>query len=157
VLDAASLSWKYYAPCRLDLDGAGCDRAHVPAYSADGKYDDTVCNGPDWTNAEPKVVIEGRMHNHQRYQWRSTCFRELGHPHWLGLGSPGNSKDTGIMGIAIVNAVSERVLGGHAIIVCGRLGGWYDHVARRFATLMKRATRALIVISPYAKRRTSRT
>jgi len=63
VLDAASLSWKYYAPVPGSIWTAPDAIEHMcQPYSADGKYDDTVCNGPDWTNAEPKVVIEGRMH-----------------------------------------------------------------------------------------------
>ena len=60
LLEAGNISWKYYAPDAGNIWTAPDAINHmcVP-YSADGKFDDTVCSGPEWTNPNPNVVIEG--------------------------------------------------------------------------------------------------
>ncbi|MFY9661497.1 MAG: alkaline phosphatase family protein [Terriglobales bacterium] len=157
VLDAASLSWKYYAPVPGSIWTAPDAIEHMcQPYSADGKYDDTVCNGPDWTNAEPKVVIEGS--NAQIIN--DINGGALASVNWViptGSASdhPGNSKDTGPSWVsAIVNAVGQSAYWADTaiIVVWDDWGGWYDHVAPTIRNSYETGLRVpLIVISPYAK------
>jgi phospholipase C len=162
VLDQHSLTWKYYAPSAGKIWTSPNVIQHmcVP-YSKDGKYDDTICSGPDWTNPNPNVVIEGTgaqiiadIQNPQNpflanVTWVIPDGRASDHA--------GNDPSTGPSWVAsIVNAIGQsQFWADTAIIVTwDDWGGWFDHVPPPI-----HATNSyeygfrvpLIVISPYAK------
>jgi uncharacterized repeat protein (TIGR01451 family) len=134
LLDAASLSWKYYAPSAGSIWTAPDAIQHmcVPT-SADGMFDDTVCSGADWTATNPNVVIEGSgaqiltdISNGQLadVSWVIPAGQNSDHAD--------NSTDNGPSWVAaIVNAIGQdpQYWGNTAIIVAwDDWGGWYDHV-----------------------------
>ncbi len=57
LLDAQGLSWKYYAALPGSIWTSPDAIQHMCQPS--GGPDNTVCSGPAWTNANPKVVMEG--------------------------------------------------------------------------------------------------
>lgn len=134
LLDAASLSWKYYAPTAGSIWTAPDAIQHmcVPT-SADGMFDDTVCSGGDWTATNPNVFIEGSgaqiltdISNGQlaAVSWVIPTGQNSDHAD--------NSTDNGPSWVAaIVNAIGQnpQYWGNTAIIVSwDDWGGWYDHV-----------------------------
>ena len=134
LLDAGSLTWKYYAPAAGSIWTAPDAIQHmcVPT-SADGMFDDTVCSGNDWTASNPNVVIEGSgaqiltdISNGQlaAVSWVIPAGQNSDHAD--------NSVDDGPSWVAaIVNAIgqSPQYWGNTAIIVAwDDWGGWYDHV-----------------------------
>ena len=163
LLDAGNISWKYYAPDAGNIWTAPDAIQHmcVP-YSADGKFDDTVCSGPDWTNPNPNVVIEGSgaqiltdITNGQlaAVSWVIPNGDASDHAH-------GNKGKGPSWVAAIVNAIGTspspyNYWSDTAIIVTwDDWGGWYDHVAPlpNVRDSYEYGLRVpLIVISPYAK------
>ncbi len=157
LLDAANLSWNYYAPAAGSIWTAPDAIQHmcVP-YSQDGQYDDTVCSGSDWTN---HVVIEGSGGNRIL---NDISAGQLANVSWVipnGASSDhaGDPKGLGPSWVAtIVNAVGQsQYWADTAIIVTwDDWGGWYDHVAPMpdIRDSYEYGLRVpLIVISPYAK------
>ncbi|MGA2353538.1 MAG: alkaline phosphatase family protein [Terriglobales bacterium] len=158
LLDSASLSWKYYAPMAGSIWTSPDAIQHMcQPYSADGKYDDTVCNGPDWTNADPKVVIE----NSGAQILTDIGNGELAAVTWVipdGANSDHADSNTGggpSWVANIVNAIgTSQFWANTAIIVTwDDWGGWYDHVPPpTIRDSYEYGLRVpLIVISPYAK------
>jgi phospholipase C len=134
LLDAASLSWKYYAPSAGSIWTAPDAIQHmcVPT-SEDGKFDDTVCSGNDWSSSNPNVVIEGSG----AQILTDISNGQLAAVSWViptGVNSDhaGNDPDNGPSWVsAIVNAIGEdpHYWGNTAIVVAwDDWGGWFDHV-----------------------------
>jgi len=158
LLDAAGLSWKYYVPGAGSIWTAPDAIQHmcVP-YSADGKYDDTVCSGADFTNPNPHVVLEGSG----AQIITDITSGQLAAVSWVipnGKSSDhaGGNDGTGPSWVAaIVNAIGQsQYWQNTAIIVTwDDWGGWYDHqpppTIRDSYEYGLRVP--LIVISPYAK------
>jgi len=134
LLDGASLSWKYYAPSAGSIWTAPDAIQHmcVPT-SEDGKFDDTVCSGNDWSSSNPNVVIEGSG----AQILTDISNGQLAAVSWViptGVNSDhaGNDPDNGPSWVsAIVNAIGEdpHYWGNTAIVVAwDDWGGWFDHV-----------------------------
>lgn len=157
LLDSAGLGWKYYAPMAGSIWTAPDAIQHMcQPYSADGKYDDTVCNGPDWTDADPNVVIE----NSGAQILTDIGNGELAAVTWVipdGANSDHADSNTGggpSWVSNIVNAIgTSQFWANTAIIVTwDDWGGWYDHVPPTIRDSYEYGLRVpLIVISPYAK------
>ena len=133
LLDTAGLSWKYYAPMAGSIWVSPDAIQHMcQPTSADGKFDDTVCSGPDWTDANPKVVIEGSSAkiiddiaagNLPAVSWVIPTSMNSDHA--------GNGTDNGPSWVAsIVNAVGENPYWKDTVVIVtwDDWGGWYDHV-----------------------------
>ncbi len=170
LLDQANLTWKYYAPTSGSIWTAPDAIQHMcQPFSQDGKYDDTVCDGPDWTSSNPKVVIEGS--GAQIITDIMNC--DLANVSWViptGNNSDhaGNPQDNGPSWVAsIVNQIGQNPVcaGGTAdagqtlwnntviIVTWDDWGGWYDHVPPPvIRDSYEYGLRVpLIAISPYAK------
>ena len=158
LLDTAGLSWKYYAPMPGSIWTAPDAIQHmcVPT-SKDGKFDDTVCSGTDWTAPNPNVVMEG---SHSQIAL-DIAANQLAAVSWVIPTGPnsdhaGNSTDNGPSWVAsIVNAVGGSPYWADTaiIVVWDDWGGWYDHVP---PPLIRDSYEyglrvPMIVISPYAK------
>jgi phospholipase C len=145
LLDAKSLSWKYYTP---SLFGGGLAGAYWDAY--DVIY--PVRNGPEWTT---------NISSPEKNIFKDITSGKLASVSWVipdGVNSDhaGFAKtDTGPSWVAqVVNAVgnSQYWNSSAIIIVWDDWGGWYDHVAPPqldYAGLGFRVP--MIVVSPYAK------
>jgi uncharacterized repeat protein (TIGR01451 family) len=159
LLDTANLSWKYYAPMPGSIWTAPDAIQHmcVPSPPAAGTSQSTVCSGPDWTNADPNVVIEGS--GAQIITDISNL--QLAAVSWvIPTGAASDHADSnngsGPSWVAsIVNAVGQsQYWADTAIIVAwDDWGGWYDHVPpSSIRNSYEYGLRVpLIVISPYAK------
>ena len=157
LLDAAGLSWKYYAPMAGSIWTSPDAIQHMcQPYSADGNYDDTVCKGPDWTNPNPNVVIE----NSGAQILTDIGNLQLAAVTWVipdGANSDHADSNTGggpSWVANIVNAIgtSEFWANTAIIVTWDDWGGWYDHVAPQIIDSYEYGLRVpLIVISPYAK------
>jgi phospholipase C len=154
VLDAAGLSWKYYASTSWYIWTAPDAIKHMCQPS--GTVNDLTCSGPDWTGTDPKVVIEGS--GAQIITDIST--QQLASVSWVtpdGSASdhPGTGIDTGPSWVsAIVNAVGQSPYWSDTAIIVtwDDFGGWFDHVAPPVRNSLEVGLRVpLIVISPYAK------
>jgi phospholipase C len=158
LLDTAGLSWRYYAPMAGSIWVSPDAIQHMcQPTSKDGKFDDTVCSGPDWTDANPKVVIEGShaqiiddigAGNLPAVSWVIPSSANSDHA--------GNQTDNGPSWVAsIVNAVGESPYWKDTAIFVtwDDWGGWYDHVPPpSIRDSYEYGLRVpLIVISPYSK------
>jgi phospholipase C len=156
LLDEAQLSWKYYAPVAGDIWTAPNALEHM--CKPTGPANDTACSAAEWTNADPKVVIEGT----DAQILTDISNGQLAAVSWVipdGSASDhaGNATDTGPSWVAnIVNAIgqSQQYWGNTAIIVTwDDWGGWYDHVPPpQIRDSYEYGLRVpLMVISAYAK------
>ena len=154
VLDAAGLSWKYYAATEGYIWTAPDAIKHMCQPS--GRENDMVCSGPDWTGADPKIVIEGTGAQIITDIWS----QQLASVSWVtpdGAASdhPGTGVDTGPSWVsAIVDAVGQSPYWADTAIIVtwDDFGGWFDHVAPPVRNSAEVGLRVpLIVISPYAK------
>ena len=159
LLDAGNISWKYYAPDPGSIWTAPDAIQHmcVP-FSSDGKFDDTVCSGPDWTNPNPNVVIEGSG----AQIITDITNGQLAAVNWVIPNGDASDHAHGNKGLgpswvaAIVNAIgtSQYWADTAIIITWDDWGGWFDHVAPmpNVRDSYEYGLRVpLIVISPYAK------
>lgn len=154
VLDAAGLSWKYYASLAGYIWTPPDAIRHMCQPS--GPENALVCSGPDWTDPNPKVVIEG---SHAQII-ADISNQQLASVSWVtpsGAASdhPGVPVDTGPSWVsAIVNAVGQSPYWADTAIIVtwDDFGGWFDHVAPPIRNSYEVGLRVpLIVISPYAK------
>ncbi|MFY9673575.1 MAG: alkaline phosphatase family protein [Terriglobales bacterium] len=159
VLDANGLSWKYYAADAGSPATAPNAIAHM--CQPTGDPNSNSCGGPDWTGANPKVVIEGTSAqivndiqggNLDAVTWVIPSDDNSDQP---GTGDGGPAWVT-----SIVNAIGESSFWSNTAIIVtwGNWGGWYDHVAPLVRTTAPYANSntyglrvPLIFISPYAK------
>ena len=158
-LDADGLSWKYYAAEEGSVSTAPNAIAHM--CQPTGDPDSNTCGGPDWTGANPKVVIEGTgsqvvtdIQNGQlaAVTWVIPAAQNSDHP---------GDQDNGPSWVAsIVNAIGQSPFWQNTAIIVtwDNWGGWYDHVpppvraSSPFANSNAYGLRVpLIFISPYAK------
>lgn len=154
VLDAAGLSWKYYASTAGYIWTAPEAIKHMCQPS--GPENNLVCSGPDWTDANPKVVIEGSgtqiITDISNQQLASVSWVT---PSGAASDHPGTGVDTGPSWVsAIVNAVGQSPYWADTAIIVtwDDFGGWFDHVAPTIRNSYEVGLRVpLIVISPYAK------
>ncbi|HSZ60857.1 MAG TPA: alkaline phosphatase family protein [Terriglobales bacterium] len=160
LLDSAAppVSWKYYAPMAGSIWTSPDAIEHMcQPFSADGHYDDTVCNGPDWTNPDPNVVIEGSG----AQIITDISAGNLAAVSWvIPTGANSDHADSNTGGgpswvASIVNAIgTSQYWANTAIIVTwDDWGGWYDHVQ---PPLIRDSYEyglrvPIIVISPYAR------
>jgi phospholipase C len=145
LLDAKSVSWKYYTPALFQGGLAG---AYWDAFDVIWP----VRNGPEWTanisSPETNVFTDIKNGNLASVSWVIPDGQNSDH---TGFGS----KDTGPSWVAqVVNAIGESQYWDTTaiILVWDDWGGWYDHVAPPqldYAGLGFRVP--MIVVSPYAK------
>jgi phospholipase C len=154
VLDTGGLSWKYYASVPGYIWTAPDAIKHMCQPS--GTQNHMVCSGPDWTDPNPKVVIEGSG----AQIITDIASQQLASVSWVtpsGPASdhPGTGVDTGPSWVsAIVNAVGQSPYWADTAIIVtwDDFGGWFDHVAPPVRNSLEVGLRVpLIVISPYAK------
>jgi len=158
LLDGAGISWKYYAPSagRIWTAPNAIDHMCVP-YSEDGRYDDTICSGPDWTKRDPNVVIEGSHAQIIRditsgqlaaVSWVIPAGQNSDHPDGDQIGGPS-------WVASIVNAIGQSPYWQNTAIIVtwDDWGGWFDHVPpSSIRNSYEYGLRVpLIVISPFAK------
>jgi phospholipase C len=142
LLDAQSISWRYYAPAQGDLGYIWS------AYDAVNQ----IRNGPDWTNnvisPSAQVFADISSGNLAQVTWivpgqsfsdLSTSGATTAGPDWVG---------------DIVNAIGASPFWDSTaiLITWDDWGGWYDHVNPPQVDSMGLGFRVpLIVVSPYAK------
>ncbi len=169
VMDASGVSWRYYAATDGSIWTAPDAIEHMCVPS--GPLDQRVCSGSDWTDQNPKVVLEGT--GAQIVTDIENC--ELPGVTWVipDGGSSDHAGDNNGLGpswvASIVNQIGmnaacpgtgETYWDDTAIIVTwDDWGGWYDHVAppirnnpESYPNSYEYGFRVpIIVISPYAK------
>ncbi len=144
VLDAKSISWRYYAPTVGSSFGGNLWNA-FDAIRA-------VRYGPQWStnevNPETKVFTDISRDTLPAVAWVVPDYQNSDHP--------GDGSDTGPSWVAqVVNAIggSPAWKSTAIVVVWDDWGGWYDHVAprgpRHYGGLGFRVP--AIVVSPYAK------
>jgi phospholipase C len=144
LLDAKSVSWKYYTP---ELIGGGLPGAYWDAFDVIWP----VRNGPEWTKniSSPEKNIFKDI-KHGKLAGVSWVIPDAQNSDHAGFGN----RDTGPSWVAqVVNAIGESKYWNTTaiIVVWDDWGGWYDHVAPPqldYAGLGIRVP--MILISPYA-------
>ncbi len=154
LLNAAAISWKYYAALPGDIWTAPNAIQHMCVPSPAYPSETSECTGSDWTN---NVVIEGS--GAQIITDISNA--QLAGVSWViptGANSDhmGEAEDNGPSWVAsIVNAVGQSPYWADTaiIVVWDDWGGWYDHVPpSSIRNSYEYGLRVpMIVISPYAK------
>ncbi|MBV8196877.1 MAG: hypothetical protein JO263_01970, partial [Candidatus Eremiobacteraeota bacterium] len=140
-LDAAKVTWKYYAPAPSDIG-----YAVWTAFAAIGP----VYNGADWANiVTPETTILSDITNNAlpKVAWVIPDFANSDHP---GVAADSGPEWT----TSILNAVGEsKYWNSTAIVVLwDDWGGWYDHVAPPQLDAMGLGFRVpMLVISPWSK------
>jgi phospholipase C len=164
LLDAAGLSWRYYAPSLGSLWTAPTAIDHMcQPNGAQGSA--TACSGSDYTGASPKVVLNQSQANAQILSDISS--NQLQQVSWVI--PDGDDSDHALSNngcgpswvTSIVNAIGQSPYWSNTAIVItwDDWGGWYDHVP---PPLIDNGTSwgsgylygfrvPMIVISPYAK------
>ncbi len=147
-LDAAGVTWKYYAPQTIDCpkrcDGGGLIWSEFDAIS-------NVRNGPDWERnviyPQTTVLDDAQNGTLASVSWVM--------PDWKDSDHTGTNSDTGPSWVAaVVNAVGKsQYWNSTAIIVLwDDWGGWYDDSSPPQLDFLGLAIRVpCIIISPYAK------
>jgi phospholipase C len=123
-----------------------------------GPPDNTVCSGPDWTSANPKVIIEGSgaqiITDIHAGQLASVTWVI---PDGAASDHAGGNRGLGPSWVvSIVNAIGQSPFWADTatIVTWDDWGGWYDHVAppiRNSNSLEYGLRVPLVVVSPYAK------
>ena len=157
LLDAAKLTWRYYAPSAGSIWTAPNAIQHMCGPNATPP-NASACVGSDWTGDAPKVVINqtpinaqilADIANHQLPQvsWVIPDGKESDHA--LVNNGCGPSWVT-----SIVNAIGNSPYWSNTaiLITWDDWGGWYDHVPPQVLNSYEYGFRVpLIVVSPYAK------
>ena len=163
LLDAANLSWRYYAPNITGIWTAptAIDHMCVPNVPPPNG---TICTGADYTASAPKVVLEQSQSNAQILTDISS--NNLAQVTWLV--PPGDASDHAqSLGCgpswvtSVVNAVGNSPYWSNTAVILtwDDWGGWYDHVP---PPIINDGTSwgsgyvygfrvPMIVVSPYAK------
>jgi phospholipase C len=153
LLDAANLSWKYYAPSAGSIWTAPDAIQHMCVPSPAYPSETSVCTGSDWTN---HVVIE----ESKAQIITDITAGQLSAVSWViptgdNSDHPGEPVDNGPSWVsAIVNAVGQSSYWGDTAIIVAwdDWGGWFDHVPPTIRDSYEYGLRVpMIVISPYAK------
>ena len=157
LLDAANISWRYYAPMPGSIWTAPNAIQHMCGPNATPP-NATACTGSDWTGASPKVVLNQTESNAQiltdiasgqlqQVSWVIPEGKDSDHalsnngcgPSWVSL---------------VVNAIGNSQYWSNTaiFITWDDWGGWYDHVAPQILNSYEYGFRVpMIVVSPYAK------
>jgi phospholipase C len=151
-MDAQNVSWRYYTPSANFLWTAPNAVNHICQPQTENGT--SVCTGPDWSGASPKVFLSQTqvltdIANNQLPQvsWVIPDGRQSDHassndgsgPSWVS---------------SVVNAIGGSGYWGNTaiFITWDDWGGWYDHVAPTVINSYEYGFRVpLIVVSPYAK------
>ncbi|MGA8535162.1 MAG: alkaline phosphatase family protein, partial [Candidatus Tumulicola sp.] len=145
-LDAAGVTWKYYAPA-IAKDWGGKTFSIFDAIS-------NIRNGPDWQNdvISPQWTIlndAATTGGLPAVSWVVPDFADSDHP--------GTNSDTGPSWVAaIVNAVGQGPSWDSTVVIVlwDDWGGWYDNVPPPQLDFVGLAIRVpCIIISPYTKAR----
>jgi len=162
-LDAANVSWRYYAP---NVDGIWTAPTAINHICVPNEPppNGTQCTGPDYTAASPKVVLEQSQSN--AHILTDIASNQLAQVSWVM--PPGSASDHAqSLGCgpswvtSIVNAVGNSPYWSNTaiIITWDDWGGWYDHVPPPIVNdgvswgsgYIYGFRVPLVVISPYAK------
>lgn len=147
-MDAAGVSWRYYAPSITSAEGYHGSGYAWSAYDAIRH----IRYGPDWTNnvISPNTQVLTDVANGTLAQvtW---VVPDAAYSDHAGIDSTGAGPDW----VAdVVNAIgASQFWDSTAIFICwDDWGGWYDHVAPPQVDAMGLGFRVpVIVVSPYAK------
>jgi phospholipase C len=165
LLDAANISWRYYAPSAGSIWTAPDAIQHMCGPNAPPP-NATACVGADWTGAAPKVVIGQTQSNAQVL--RDIASGQLPQVTWVipdGQDSDHAALNDGCgpsWVTSIVNALGNSQYWPNTTIILAwdDWGGWYDHVpppqllsdcAQWGCGYVYGFRVPLLVISPYAK------
>jgi phospholipase C len=157
LLDAANVSWRYYAPSAGSIWTAPNAIQHMCGPNATPP-NATQCAGSDWTGSAPKVVIGETQSSAQILS--DIANNQLQQVSWVipaGQYSDHPESNTGCgpsWVTSIVNAIGNSSYWSNTAILIAwdDWGGWYDHVAPRILNSYEYGFRVpLIVVSPYAK------
>jgi phospholipase C len=164
-LDAAGLTWRYYAPSEGSIwtGPDAIDHMCVPSMAAGG-----TCTGPDFTATNPKVVLNQTQSNAQILT--DIASNQLQDVSWViptGDDSDHARSNDGCgpsWVTSIVNAIGNSPYWSNTVIILtwDDWGGWYDHVpppqvlvncAQWGCGYVYGFRVPLIVISPYIAKR----
>lgn len=155
LLDAANLSWRYYAPSLGSLWTAPAAINHMCVPSP-APPNATACTGPDFTATSPKVVLNQSQSNAQILS--DIASNHLQTVSWIipdGDDSDHAKSNNGCgpsWVTSIVNAIGNSSYWSNTaiIITWDDWGGWYDHVGPQVINSYEYGFRVpIMVISPY--------
>jgi phospholipase C len=172
LLDAANLTWRYYAPSEGSIWTAPTAINHMCVPSETYGSNDNTCSGSDYTAATPKVVLNQTQANAQvllDIEQLDPSQNNLQQVSWViptGADSDHAASNDGCgpsWVTSIVNAIGVSPYWPNTVIIItwDDWGGWYDHVAppqviddgTSWGSGYVYGFRVpLIVISPYSKR-----
>jgi phospholipase C len=157
LLDAVKLNWHYYTPSAGSIWTAPDAIQHMCGPNATPP-NATQCVGPDWTGADPKVVVKQTESNAQILT--DVANNRLAPVSWViptGHDSDHASSNNGCgpsWVALVVNAIGNSPYWSNTAIIVtwDDWGGWYDHVAPPILNSYEYGFRVpMLVISPYAK------
>jgi phospholipase C len=133
LLDAANLTWRYYAPSLGDLWTAPSAINHMCVPNP-APPNATACTGPDFTDPNPKVVLNQSQTNAQILT--DIANNQLQNVSWIiptGADSDHAASNDGCgpsWVTSIVNAIGASPYWSNTAIIIAwdDWGGWYDHV-----------------------------
>jgi phospholipase C len=165
LLDAANVTWRYYAPSAGSIWTGPNAIQHMCGPNATPP-NATACAGPDWTGSSPKVVLNQTQSNAQIMS--DIASNQLAQVSWVipdGADSDHASSNDGCgpsWVTSIVNAIGNSQYWSNTVILItwDDWGGWYDHVA---PTVVDNGSSwgsgyvygfrvPMVVISPFTKR-----
>jgi len=164
LLDAANISWRYYAPSAGSIWTAPNAIQHMCGPNATPP-NATACVGADWTGASPKIVLNQTQSNAQVLT--DIANSQLAQVSWVI--PDGDDSDHALSNdgcgpswvSSIVNAIGSSPYWSNTAIILtwDDWGGWYDHVPPKVVNngvswgsgYVYGFRVPLVVISPYAK------
>jgi phospholipase C len=152
VMNTANISWRYYAPSAGSLWTSPNAIQHICLPQTVNGV--STCTGPDWTGANPKVVLNQAqvltdIANNQLPQVSWVIPNGAESDHALSNDGSGPSWVA-----SVVNAIGGSAYWSNTAIILtwDDWGGWYDHVSPPILNSYEYGFRVpMIVISPYAK------
>jgi len=157
LLDAANITWRYYAPSAGSIWTAPNAIQHMCGPNATPP-NATQCVGSDWSGTSPKVVLNQTQSNAQILT--DIANNQLAQVSWVipdGQDSDHALSNNGCgpsWVTSIVNAIGNSPYWSNTAILVtwDDWGGWYDHVAPQILNSYEYGFRVpMIVVSPYAK------
>ncbi len=150
LLEAANISWRYYAPSAGSIWTAPNAIQHMCGPNA-MPPNATACTGSDWTNnvvlTNTQVLTDVANGQLSTVSWVIPTGLESDH----ALGNDGSGPS---WVASVVNAIGNSSYWSNTaiIITWDDWGGWYDHVAPQILNSYEYGFRVpMIVVSPYAK------
>jgi phospholipase C len=149
-LNAANISWRYYAPSAGIIWNAPNAIEHMCVPNVPPP-NGTSCTGSDWTNnvvlQQTQVLTDIASGNLAAVSWVIPAGQASDH-------AGGNNNDGPSWVASVVNAIGNSPYWSNTVIFIAwdDWGGWYDHVAPPIKNSYEYGFRVpLIVVSPYAK------